>query len=99
MFNPAHPGLVLKEYLQPGLTITALAEHLGMTRANLSMILNGRAGISASTAVKLSEAFDHTSPEFWLGMQNSFDLWQVRKTERKKIAPIRAVQKQTLRAS
>ncbi len=91
MFNPAHPGSILQQYLQPELTITALAEHLGMTRANLSMILNGRAGISASTAVKLSEAFDNISPEFWLTMQNNFNLWQVQQSERRKISPLRVL--------
>ena len=91
MFNPAHPGELLREYMGPGVTISALANHLGMTRANLSMIINGRAGISAATAVKLSEAFDQTSPEFWLKMQNNYDLWQVRKTKRARIAPVRVL--------
>ncbi len=59
-----------------------------MTRANLSMILNGRLGISAATAVKLSEAFPQSDPEFWLGLQIQYDLAQVRKRKRAKIPPI-----------
>lgn len=90
MFNPSHPGEVLADYLQPGLTITALSLHLGMTRANVSMILNGRAGVSASVAAKLSEAFDNTSPEFWLELQNNSDLWQITHSRREKITPIRS---------
>jgi len=42
MFNPPHPGLLVRECMGEKLTVNALAKHLGMTRANLSMILNGR---------------------------------------------------------
>ena len=66
-------------------TVSALAEHLGMTRANLSMIVNGRSGVSATTALKLSEAFENTSPEFWLRMQMNYDLWQARKSMRRPV--------------
>src|SRR5580658_2387133 len=90
MFNPAHPGEILREYMGTGLTVSALAEHLGMTRANLSMIVNGRSGVSATTALKLSEAFENTSPEFWLNLQNSYDLWHARQAKRIKVAPVRA---------
>jgi antitoxin HigA-1 len=44
MHNPAHPGEILREYMAE-LSVTALAEHLGTTRVNLSRILHGRAGI------------------------------------------------------
>jgi addiction module HigA family antidote len=71
MFNPPHPGEMLREFMGRRVTVTALAQHLGMTRANLSMILNGRTGISAMVAIKLSEAFPNWEPEFWLRLQNS----------------------------
>jgi len=45
MFNPAHPGRVLREFMGD-MTISALAKHLGVTRTNLSLILNEKAGIS-----------------------------------------------------
>jgi len=46
VFNPAHPGEVLKDYLGE-MTVSEAACHLGVTRAHLSRILNGHAGISA----------------------------------------------------
>src|SRR5271156_1130076 len=83
MHNPAHPGAILREYMAD-LSVTALAEHLGTTRVNLSRILHERAGISAEMALRLSEAFG-TSPELWLNMQTNFDLWQASRVRRKKI--------------
>ena len=76
MHNPPHPGEVLKEgWLDPmGLTVTAAAEALGVTRKTLSSILNGRAGISPSMALRLSRAFD-TTAESWLDQQMQYDLW------------------------
>jgi addiction module HigA family antidote len=76
MFNPPHPGEVLKELcLEPlGLSVTRAAEALGVTRKTLSAILNGRAGISPEMAIRLSKAFG-TSAESWLSQQAQYDLW------------------------
>jgi addiction module HigA family antidote len=52
------------------------------------MILNGRLGISAAVALKLSEAFPKTDARFWLTLQNNYDLAQARKRKRAKIAPL-----------
>ena len=77
MHDPPHPGEVLKDLcLEPaGLTVTAAAEALGVSRKTLSAIVNGRAGISPEMAVRLSIAFDTTS-ESWLNQQTQYDLWQ-----------------------
>ena len=83
MFDPPHPGMVLKEYLG-NVSVTAAALHLGVTRAALSRILNGGAGISAEMALRLSEAFG-TSPELWIGMQSQYDLWQASTNHRRKV--------------
>jgi addiction module HigA family antidote len=91
MFNPAHAGEILREYMGDDVTVTALAKHLGMTRANLSRILNGHMRISAIVATKLSEAFPQADAGFWLRLQDQYDLAQVRKTRRTKLAPIRDV--------
>ena len=88
MHSPAHPGEILREYMGEKLTVTALARHLGVTRANLSMILNGRLGVTAAMAFKLSEAFPNSDPEFWVGLQVQYDLAKIRKQKRKKIRPI-----------
>ena len=77
MHNPPHPGEVIKELcLEPlGISVTAAAEGLGVSRKTLSAILNGRAGISPEMAVRLSIAFD-TSSESWLNQQTQYDLWK-----------------------
>jgi addiction module HigA family antidote len=77
MHNPPHPGDILRELcLEPlGLTVTAAAEALGVSRKTLSAILNGRAGISPEMAVRLSIAFG-ASAESWLNQQTQYDLWR-----------------------
>ncbi len=74
MFNPAHPGEVLKEYLD-GITVTEAAQKLGMSRVSLSRILNGKTAITAETALRLAKGLK-TSANFWLNMQVEYDLWQ-----------------------
>lgn len=88
MFDPPHPGTVLKDYLA-NVSVTAAALHLGVTRAALSRILNGNAGISAEMALRLSEALG-TSPELWIGMQSQYDLWQASRNRRRKVVPLLA---------
>jgi addiction module HigA family antidote len=76
MFSPPHPGQVLRELcIEPlGLTVTEVAEALGVSRKTLSALLNGRSGISPEMAIRLSKAFD-TSAESWLNQQMHYDLW------------------------
>lgn len=73
---PEHPGEVLKTlYLEPlEISITEAALRLGVTRKTLSQLVNGRMGVSAEMAVRLSKALN-TSPELWLNMQRNLDLW------------------------
>lgn len=87
MHNPAHPGLVLREYLGD-LTVTEAAARLGVTRAALSRILNGSAGISADMALRLRDALG-TSAEMWINMQSNYDLWQAEHRPRPKVVPFR----------
>lgn len=88
MFNPPHPGKVLRDYLGR-LSVTEAAKHLGVTRVALSRILNGSAGISAHMAWRLSEALG-TSPELWAGMQTQYNLWRSSRKRRKKVARLTA---------
>jgi addiction module HigA family antidote len=85
MHNPPHPGEIIRELcIEPlGLSVTEAAAGLGVSRKTLSAILNGRAGISAEMALRLSMAFD-TTPESWLAQQSLYDLW-VTKNEKKGI--------------
>ena len=80
MKNPPHPGRLVKhECLKPlGLSITKVAEILGVTRLTLSNLVNGKNGVSPEMAIRLSKAFG-SSPEVWLGMQMDFDLAQAEK--------------------
>ncbi len=91
IFNPAHPGEVLRDYLGE-MSVAEAAQRLGVTRAHLSRILNRRAGVSASMSLRLSVALG-TSPEFWLKMQMQYELWQAQKTKRPKVRPFPHVNK------
>ncbi len=75
--TPTHPGAILKlDYLEPlDLTVTGLAETLGVSRKTVSKIVNERGAITAEMALRLSRAFD-TTPELWLNLQQRWDLWQ-----------------------
>ncbi len=77
MYNPPHPGEVIKELcLEPlGISVTAAAKGLGVSRKTLSALLNGRSGVSPEMAIRLSIAFD-TSAESWLNQQSQYDLWR-----------------------
>jgi len=85
MFDPSHPGEILREmYLEPlELDITSLAEKLIISRKQLSLILNEKAGISPLMSLKLAKVFG-TSPEFFLRLQQQYDLAKAR-TEFEKI--------------
>jgi len=80
MHNPPHPGEIIREQcLEPlGLTITAAAKGLGVTRKALSELMNGHSGVSPEMAIRLSKAFGG-SPEIWLRLQLQYDLWQAEK--------------------
>ena len=79
MHDPPHPGaLIRRQCLEPlGLTVTEAAKGLAVSRSTLSMLLNGRLGISPEMAIRLSEAFGG-SPESWLTQQMQHDLWHAR---------------------
>lgn len=74
--QPSHPGAIIKHhYLEPlSLSVSALAEVLGVSRKTLSKIVNERAGVSPDMALRLSRAFN-TTPELWLNLQKTRDLW------------------------
>jgi addiction module HigA family antidote len=85
IFNPAHPGEVLRDYLGE-MTVGEAAARLRITRAHLSRILNGHAGITAPMSLRLSAALG-TSPGFWLRMQVQRDLWLAQKAHPPKVRP------------
>jgi addiction module HigA family antidote len=79
MKNQPHPGrIVRQDCIEPlGLTITAAAKVLGVTRQALNNVVNEKAAISAEMAIRLSKAFGG-SPEMWLRLQSNYDLAQLR---------------------
>ncbi len=84
---PSHPGAILKELFikEYALTITEVADGIGIARVNLSAIVNERAGISPELAIKLSISFNNT-PEFWINLQSNYEMWHAeKKVNRKKI--------------
>jgi len=78
--NPFHPGEILQEeFIGPnGWTQTYLAEELGWTRAKLNELINGKRGITAETALDLSE-FLGTTAKLWMNFQATFDLDKARR--------------------
>jgi addiction module HigA family antidote len=79
MHNPPHPGEFITEvYLEPNnLSGRVLASKLGVSASTLSRILNAGSAVSPEMALRLSKALGR-SPESWLAMQSSYDLWHAR---------------------
>ena len=91
MKNPAHPGgFIRHDIIEPlGLTVTAAAAILGVTRATLSTFLNERANLSSEMALRIEKAFG-VSMDTLMRMQNSYDIAQARKREGEiKVAPFK----------
>jgi addiction module HigA family antidote len=80
--RPATPGeMLVRQYLEPlGITRTEFATRIGVTRARLSEIVNGRRGVTPDTALRLAHVLG-TSPELWLNMQQRVDLWDALHSE------------------
>jgi len=75
MFNPPHPGEVLRDYLGD-VTVTDAAKQLGVNRVTLNRIVSGHSGISPDMAYRLADAFG-TSAELWAGLQMQYDLFKL----------------------
>jgi addiction module HigA family antidote len=75
LMPPVHPGEILREdFMKPlRLTINKLALDLHVPATRIGEIVHGRRRITADTALRLARYF-HTNPEFWLNLQNFFDL-------------------------
>ena len=89
MYNPPHPGDVLRDgvFNGTGITVTDFARRIGVTRVTLSNVLNGRNGISADMAVRLAAALGG-SAESWLHIQAQYDLAASEKALKKIVSKI-----------
>lgn len=88
MYNPPHPGEVLREFLPDRMTIEEVARRLGVSRVQLSRVLNGRSAISADMAIRIG-LLTNTTPESWLAGQSKWDLWQASQKPRPPVEPFR----------
>ena len=84
MYNPAHPGELLREYIG-SMPVGEAAKRLRVARSTLSRLLNGRAAVTAAMSLRLSDAFG-TEPRLWLDLQQQYDLWHAARRKRPKIA-------------
>ena len=73
MYNPPHPGEVIREYLGE-MNVSAAAKHLGVSRVTFSRVLNGKAAVSPEMAIRLAPTFSTTNEErnIWLATSKNF---------------------------
>lgn len=79
MYNPPHPGEFIREvYLEPlGVSLRSVALKLKVSPSTFSRIIRGQSALSPGMALRLSKCLGR-SPESWLRMQDSYDLWQAK---------------------
>ncbi len=80
MLNPPHPGeFIRSEVIEPlGLSVTAAAQALGVSRPALSTLLNGKSDLSGDMALRIEKAFG-PKMETLMRMQSSYDIARTRK--------------------
>jgi len=88
--KPTHPGEMLREDFLPDyeLTVSRLAEALGVSRQSVNELLRERRAVSPEMALRLGRLFGN-SPEFWLNAQRAVDLWEAAEVVKEAIARIR----------
>ena len=88
--KPTHPGEMLREDFLPDydLSVSGLAEALGVSRQSVNELLRERRAVSPEMALRLGRLFGN-SPEFWLNAQRALDLWQAAETIKQEVARIR----------
>lgn len=93
LFDPTYPGQLIRETIEglreetgQELTVQEVADGLGTTRKTLSAIINGKQSVTSEMAIRLAAGFANTTPEFWLKVQENFDLAQAcRKVDTSKV--------------
>ena len=88
--RPIHPGEMLREDFLPdyGLTVSALASALGVSRQTINELLRERRAVSPEMALRLSRLFGNT-PQFWLNAQHAVDLWDAARAKRSELRRIK----------
>ncbi|MDJ0737491.1 MAG: HigA family addiction module antitoxin [Nostocaceae cyanobacterium] len=87
--SPSHPGeILLKDFLEPmGITQRQLADALHVPYQRINEIINQKRDVTPSTAVRLSKFFGNSS-EFWLNLQQNWELYHVLKQEEEELQAI-----------
>jgi addiction module HigA family antidote len=87
---PTHPGeMLLEEFLIPlGITQRQLAEAIQAPYQRVNEVVNGRRGLTPGTALRLAKFFG-TSPDFWLNLQQRWDLYKAERAENAILQTIR----------
>lgn len=90
--RPTHPGEMLREDFLPdyGLTISGLAEAVGVSRQSINDLLRERRAVSPEMALRLARLFGN-SPEFWLNAQQAVDLWGAAQAIKNEVARIKTL--------
>lgn len=90
--RPSHPGAMLREdFLTDfGLTVSQLAEAIGVSRQSINELLRGRRAITPAMALRLAKLFGN-SPEFWLNAQRAIDIWDAQRAIKREIGRIRTL--------
>ncbi|MCI5222420.1 MAG: addiction module antidote protein, HigA family [Candidatus Electrothrix sp. AR4] len=88
--EPIHPGeMLMEEFLGPmNITQRELSNALHVPYQRINEIINGRRGITPSTALRLAKYFG-MSEDFWMNMQLRWDLYRARRTEEKELRSIK----------
>ncbi len=91
--RPVHPGAMLREDFLPdfGLTVSGVADAIGVSRQSINELLRERRAVSPEMALRFGRLFGN-APEFWLNAQRAVDLWdasQVLKADMARITPLR----------
>ncbi len=86
--NPVHPGdVILEEFLKPlGISQAKLALQMRVSQQRINEIVNNKRAITADTALRLSIVFEGTTPEFWMSLQNKYDIRMARRENGERIA-------------
>ena len=88
--RPTHPGEMLRDdFLSDyGLTVSRLAEVVGVSRQSINELLRGRRAVSPEMSLRLARLFGN-SPEFWLNAQRAVDLWDAARAIKKDVVRIK----------
>ncbi len=91
---PTHPGAILREDVLPslpGMTVSALARNLGISRQTLHAVMAERSSITAEMALRLGTVLGN-GPQLWMDMQSKYDLWQAQQKLQKELGRMQPIE-------